>query len=402
MVLFPGMILPITIGRDNSIAGAQQAVKSERPIGIVLQRNPEIERPGMDDLFPVGTRANVLRYVTTPDGAHHIICQGQQRFRVVELLEGYPFLAARVGPDRRTRSERQGNRGAFHAAEGARPRGAATDAAGVAGTGGRGAEHRFGRGARRHGRRPHGHQGAGKAETAGSRRSGAAPGRRARSAGAAHRSAAPVARNRRAHQGEHGRAPARVSAARAAQVDPEGAGRRRRGQRGRNRGAQESHRRCANAGRSGKAGDQGIEAPGADVGRLGRILDGAQLSRLADRAAVESARDRHDRHRRGETHPGRGPFRPGDGEKAHSRIPRGAQAQSRRPRTDTVLRRPARRGQDFARPEHRPRARTQVRARVARRRARRGRDPRPPPHLYRRAAGQHHPGAAQRPARAAA
>ena len=96
MVLFPGMILPITIGRDNSIAGAQQAVKTERPIGIVLQRNPEIDRPGTDDLFPVGTRANVLRYVTTPDGAHHIICQGQQRFRVVELLEGYPFLAARV------------------------------------------------------------------------------------------------------------------------------------------------------------------------------------------------------------------------------------------------------------------------------------------------------------------
>ena len=96
MVLFPGMILPITIGRANSIAGAQQAVKTERPIGIVLQRNPEIDRPGKDDLFPVGTRANVLRYVTTPDGAHHIICQGQQRFRVVELLEGYPFLAARV------------------------------------------------------------------------------------------------------------------------------------------------------------------------------------------------------------------------------------------------------------------------------------------------------------------
>ena len=96
MVLFPGMILPITIGRDNSIAGAQQAVKTERPIGIVLQRNPEIDRPGKDDLFPVGTRANVLRYVTTPDGAHHVICQGQQRFRVVELLEGYPFLAARV------------------------------------------------------------------------------------------------------------------------------------------------------------------------------------------------------------------------------------------------------------------------------------------------------------------
>ncbi|OGA32987.1 MAG: endopeptidase La [Betaproteobacteria bacterium RIFCSPLOWO2_12_FULL_62_13b] len=96
MVLFPGMILPITIGRDSSIAGTQQAVKAERPIGIVLQRNTEIDRPGLEDLSLVGTRANVLRYVTTPDGTHHIICQGQQRFRVVELLEGYPFLVARV------------------------------------------------------------------------------------------------------------------------------------------------------------------------------------------------------------------------------------------------------------------------------------------------------------------
>ncbi|MDP2640856.1 MAG: LON peptidase substrate-binding domain-containing protein, partial [Betaproteobacteria bacterium] len=97
MVLFPGMILPITVGRDSSIAGAQQAVKAELPIGILLQRNAEIDRPGLEDLCPVGTRANVLRYVTTPDGAHHIICQGEQRFRLVELLEGYPFMVARVG-----------------------------------------------------------------------------------------------------------------------------------------------------------------------------------------------------------------------------------------------------------------------------------------------------------------
>ncbi len=96
MVLFPGMILPITVGRDISIAGAQQAVKTERPIGILLQRNPEIDRPGPDDLHLVGTLANVLRYVTTQDGTHHVICQGQQRFRLIELLEGYPFMVARV------------------------------------------------------------------------------------------------------------------------------------------------------------------------------------------------------------------------------------------------------------------------------------------------------------------
>jgi len=97
MVLFPGMILPITIGRDSSIAGAQQAVKTERPIGILLQRNPDTDRPGLEDLCAMGTLANVLRYVTTPDGTHHIICQGRQRFRVIELLHGYPFIVARVG-----------------------------------------------------------------------------------------------------------------------------------------------------------------------------------------------------------------------------------------------------------------------------------------------------------------
>ena len=98
MVLFPGMILPITIGRESSIAGAQQAVKTERPVGILLQRNPEIDRPGLEDICDVGTLANVLRYVTTPDGTHHIICQGQQRFRVLELIEGFPFMVARVAP----------------------------------------------------------------------------------------------------------------------------------------------------------------------------------------------------------------------------------------------------------------------------------------------------------------
>jgi len=96
MVLFPGMILPVTIGRETSVAGAQQAIKSERPIGVLLQRNPEIDAPGAEDLFQIGTLANILRYITTPDGAHHIICQGQQRFRVLEMLPGYPFLVAKI------------------------------------------------------------------------------------------------------------------------------------------------------------------------------------------------------------------------------------------------------------------------------------------------------------------
>jgi ATP-dependent Lon protease len=83
MVLFPGMILPISIGRERSINAAQYAVKAERPVGILMQRNPEADDPAPDDLSAMGTVAAILRYVTTPDGSHHIICQGQQRFRVL-------------------------------------------------------------------------------------------------------------------------------------------------------------------------------------------------------------------------------------------------------------------------------------------------------------------------------
>ena len=97
MVLFPGMILPIALGREASIAAAQAAAKAKRPVGVLFQRNPETEKPGPGELSLVGTVASIVRYVTTPDGTHHVICQGQQRFRVVEYLEGYPFMVARVG-----------------------------------------------------------------------------------------------------------------------------------------------------------------------------------------------------------------------------------------------------------------------------------------------------------------
>jgi ATP-dependent Lon protease len=97
MVLFPGMILPIALGREASIAAAQQAAKTKRPIGVLLQRNAETEKPGPDELCLVGTVATIVRYVTTPDGTHHVVCQGLQRFRVVEYLDGYPFMVARVG-----------------------------------------------------------------------------------------------------------------------------------------------------------------------------------------------------------------------------------------------------------------------------------------------------------------
>ena len=95
-VLFPGTVLPVTLGRQRSIAAAQAAIRLNRPIGLVLQRDPATEDPIPVDLHRMGTEANVLRYVTSPDGQHHVISQGERRFRILDFLDGYPFLVARV------------------------------------------------------------------------------------------------------------------------------------------------------------------------------------------------------------------------------------------------------------------------------------------------------------------
>jgi ATP-dependent Lon protease len=106
VVLFPGLILPITIGRPKSIAAVQQAVREERQIGVVLQRDPEKDDPGPDDLHRVGTLANIVRYIAAPDGSHHIVVQGVQRIRILDILPGTPFPVARVVhiPEPETRS----------------------------------------------------------------------------------------------------------------------------------------------------------------------------------------------------------------------------------------------------------------------------------------------------------
>ena len=96
MVLFPGMVVPVTIAREKSLLAAQAAMKADRQIGIVLQRNPETADPAQADLYPVGTTAGILRYVAASSEAHHIVCQGEGRFRLLELLPGYPFLVARI------------------------------------------------------------------------------------------------------------------------------------------------------------------------------------------------------------------------------------------------------------------------------------------------------------------
>jgi ATP-dependent Lon protease len=96
LVLFPGTVLPITLGRQRTIAAAQAAIKLNRPLGLLLQRDPTTDDPIPVDLHRMGTEATLLRYVTSPDGTHHAICQGERRFRVLDFVDGYPFLAARV------------------------------------------------------------------------------------------------------------------------------------------------------------------------------------------------------------------------------------------------------------------------------------------------------------------
>jgi ATP-dependent Lon protease len=96
MVMFPGTVLPLAIGRERSQAAVQEAMRLERSVGVLLQSKPEVEEPGPDDLHWVGTSVAVLRYVTAPDGSHHVVAKGLQRFRVLQFLEGYPFTVARV------------------------------------------------------------------------------------------------------------------------------------------------------------------------------------------------------------------------------------------------------------------------------------------------------------------
>jgi ATP-dependent Lon protease len=96
VVFFPGIVLPITLGREESIAAAQEAVRTGRKVGLLLQRDPALEKPEATDLHELGVLATVVRYVTAPDGAHHLVCQGESRFRLLQVVRETPFLAARI------------------------------------------------------------------------------------------------------------------------------------------------------------------------------------------------------------------------------------------------------------------------------------------------------------------
>lgn len=95
-ILFPGVVLPITVGRDKSIVAVKEAYKTNKLIGVVGQLDPNIEEPEYNDLFKIGTVAQIMRMIKMPDGSTTTIIQGRQRFVSKELITAEPFIKAEI------------------------------------------------------------------------------------------------------------------------------------------------------------------------------------------------------------------------------------------------------------------------------------------------------------------
>jgi len=95
-VLFPGVVLPITVGRDKSIKAVNDAYKTDKLVGVLAQKDSSVEDPGTQDLEKVGTVAKVIKLIKMPDGGTTVIIQGKKRFGVREFLREEPYFTARV------------------------------------------------------------------------------------------------------------------------------------------------------------------------------------------------------------------------------------------------------------------------------------------------------------------
>ena len=368
-VLFPGLVVPITLGRPKSVAAAQQAVREQRQVGILLQREAAVDDPTAIDMHRMGTLANVLRFITAPDGTHHVVCQGEQRFQIVEYLSGWPFLVARVlripEPDTRTPEiEARFVNLKAQAVEAIEllPQVPADLLAAI--------------------------------------QSIETPAALADLA-TAYMDVKPEEKQEILETVDLAARMDKVSRTLAHRIEvlrlSQEIGRQTKAsldERQREvllREQMAAIQKQLGEGEEGKAAeiaelDKAITEAGMpkevedaarkELRRLQkmpegrrRIRHGAHLSRLADRAALEAARGKADRHQGRPPHPRRGSLRPRQDQAAHHRIPRRAQARPAGQGADPVLRRAARRRQDLARPVDRARHGPQIRPRVARRRA---------------------------------
>jgi len=96
-VLFPGVVIPITVGRDKSINLIKDAYKGDKTIGVVAQKNDKTEDPAIEELNKIGTIAFILKMFRMPDGNTTVIIQGKRRFELKELIQTEPYLKAKIG-----------------------------------------------------------------------------------------------------------------------------------------------------------------------------------------------------------------------------------------------------------------------------------------------------------------
>lgn len=95
-VLFPGVVIPITAGRDESIRLIKEANKGNKTIGVVAQRNEATENPVLEDIYPIGTVARILKILKMPDGNTMVVLQGKKRFKIESIVQEKPYLIAKT------------------------------------------------------------------------------------------------------------------------------------------------------------------------------------------------------------------------------------------------------------------------------------------------------------------
>ncbi|MFN5335175.1 MAG: endopeptidase La, partial [Bacteroidota bacterium] len=95
-VLFPGVVLPITVGRDKSIQAVNEAYKTDKLVGVIAQKDSNVEDPTVHDLQQVGTVARVVKLIKMPDGGTTVIIQGKKRFKIIGITSEDPFFKANI------------------------------------------------------------------------------------------------------------------------------------------------------------------------------------------------------------------------------------------------------------------------------------------------------------------
>ena len=95
-VLFPGVVIPITVGRDKSIQLIRETYAGNKTIGVLAQKDPEVEDPAEADLYRIGTVSHIMKILQMPDGSTTVIIQGKKRFRLEEMVTDKPYFKAKV------------------------------------------------------------------------------------------------------------------------------------------------------------------------------------------------------------------------------------------------------------------------------------------------------------------